>query len=74
MPKTIPLAIFGSPRKVVVPVCEKLDEVRVRSLSDGGQVRIKPVMVGNCLSLDLPELYCAQSVDRGSQTPLMISY
>lgn len=74
LPKTTPLAIFGSPRKVVVPVCEKLDEVRVRSLSNGGQVRVKPVMVGNCLSLDLPELYGALSIARDAHVPLMISY
>ena len=59
---------------MIVPVCEKLDEVRVRSLSNGGQVRVKPVMVGNCLSLDLPELYGALSIARDAHVPLMISY
>lgn len=74
LPRRTPLAIFGVPRTVVVPVSDKVNEVRLSNLSTGETVRIKPTMVGGCLSLDLPTLYDALSVDRDGQAPLMVVY
>ena len=62
LPRRTPLAIFGAPRTVVVPVSDRVDDVRVSNLSAGEEVRIKPTMVEGCLSLDLPTLYGAHDI------------
>ena len=72
--KREPLAIFGAPRKVIVPVGGKVDELQVCNLSTGRQARVKPTMAGQCLCLDMAELYGALPENKEREIPLMVRY
>ncbi|MGN0832335.1 MAG: hypothetical protein ACI4RD_01635 [Kiritimatiellia bacterium] len=74
LPPETPLALFGAPRKVIVPVCGQVGELQVVNLATGGQARVRPTMAGQCLCLDLAELYAALSVSRERELPVMIRY